>query len=69
MAMVAATRMPITAKTPTIPFASIGRVIDRLSSISSPPYRPIRLRIRPPATTEAIWPETLTLMEYISRKF
>ena len=33
--------------------------------ISYPPYG-ARVRIRPPAITEAIWPETLTLMEYIS---
>ena len=75
---------PITIKMPIIPKSISGSVVfqdwalmamvttaSREANkvcISYPPYD-TRVRIRPPAITEAIWPETLTLMEYINRKF
>lgn len=70
---VTSTITPMTKNTPTMPVRRMGSVCIQESKriIQIPPYdQPIiRVRIRPPAITEAIWPETFTLMEYMSRKF
>jgi hypothetical protein len=68
-------RTPITTKMHNIPcHIYVREEKKRLKSIFSkipmakPPY-PKKLRIKPPAMTEAICPETLTPMECMRRKF
>ena len=48
-------------KIPPIPFPMISRAIKKFSIIVFPSYKNLvtRLMTRPPAMTEAIWPDTL----------
>ena len=66
------TSTPSPRKIPAIPAQSMVSVVgNNANDICVPPYAIplIRVRISPPAMTDAICPETLTLMEYISKKF
>ena len=64
-AVTASTSRPMTSKTPAMPTSSMGSVAERDATfIKTPPfYAPISVSSRPPAITEAIWPDTFTLME------
>ena len=69
-AIVAKAITPSATNKPTIPFNRYGRLIIKLLKLNIylPSYKK-NPRIKPPAITEAIWPDTLTPIECISRKF
>ena len=60
----------ITSMVPAIPATMMGSVIshEERFNMQKTSYD-MSVRSRPPAMTDAICPETLTLMEYISKKF
>ena len=61
---------PMTSMVPAIPAAMMGSVISHEEKFSMVKTSyDMSVRSRPPAMTDAICPETLTLMEYISKKF
>ena len=62
----------MTKKTPSSPLPSMGRIAIRFETfciMTNSSYRATRLRIMPPAITEATCPETFAPTACISRKF